>query len=427
MKWRHPGRLCGALLMLLAASMPCRAASGPDEPAAAPTNPSTTDRATPCLSSPSVRGTGDLGIVIERATGSVLIVEHSGRTTLGRVTGLGDLSHAHAVFSRDARYAYVFGRDGGLTKVDLLRRCIERRIVQAGNSIGGSISQDGRVVAAQNYEPGGIRLFDAGTLEPLSEIPATTLAATDGSSARRSKVVGLADLPGARFAAALYDTGEIWIVDASDPRKPRVQKFSDAGRHPYDGLASPDGRHFIAGLFDDDGLALLDTWEEPMKVRRILPGYRKEDPRLPVFKMPHLRGWSMTRDQAFLPAIGAHRVLVADTHDWHDAGSIDVAGQPVFVVARPDGRQLWVNFALPDNGRVQVIDVPTRRVIRTLEPCRGVLHFEFTPRGDEVWLSCRDDGRVEVWDTATLERRATLPAEHPSGIFFTSRAGRIGL
>jgi Cytochrome D1 heme domain. len=64
----------------------------------------------------SLRGTGDLGVVIERASGSILIVEHSQHTVLGRVSGLGDLSHASVVFSRDARYAFIFGRDGGLAR-----------------------------------------------------------------------------------------------------------------------------------------------------------------------------------------------------------------------------------------------------------------------------------------------------------------------
>jgi protein NirF len=87
-----------------------------------------------------LRGTADLGIVVERAAGRVQVVDTTARRSLGAVEGLGDLSHAHAVYSRDGRYAYVFGRDGGLTKVDLLTRRIDRRIVQAGNSIGGSIS-----------------------------------------------------------------------------------------------------------------------------------------------------------------------------------------------------------------------------------------------------------------------------------------------
>jgi protein NirF len=45
-------------------------------------------------------------------------------------------------------------------------------VLQSGNAIGGAISQDGRIVVAQNYTPGGIKAFDAETLELLSEVPA---------------------------------------------------------------------------------------------------------------------------------------------------------------------------------------------------------------------------------------------------------------
>ena len=56
------------------------------------------------LSAPAAaaRGTGDLGVLIERASGSLQIVETSTNTSLGRVTGLGDLSHASEVYSPDA-------------------------------------------------------------------------------------------------------------------------------------------------------------------------------------------------------------------------------------------------------------------------------------------------------------------------------------
>jgi protein NirF len=118
-----------------------------------------------------VRGTGDLGLVIERADGAIVVVENTGRTALCRVDGLGDLSHASAVISRDARYAFVFGRDGGLSKIDLLGCRIVKRIIQAGNAIGGAISQDGRVVAVSNYEPGGVKLFDT-TPDQLAELSA---------------------------------------------------------------------------------------------------------------------------------------------------------------------------------------------------------------------------------------------------------------
>ena len=58
--------------------------------------------------------TGDLGLVIERATGTVVLVDQSERAALARIEGLGDLSHASLVYSPDERFAYVFGRDGTL-------------------------------------------------------------------------------------------------------------------------------------------------------------------------------------------------------------------------------------------------------------------------------------------------------------------------
>ena len=71
-----------------------------------------------CTQQPVLRGSGDLGVIIERARGSIQIVETSGQTQLARIDGLGDLSHASVVFSRDQRFAYVFGRDGGLVAND---------------------------------------------------------------------------------------------------------------------------------------------------------------------------------------------------------------------------------------------------------------------------------------------------------------------
>ncbi len=369
----------------------------------------------------TIRGTGDLGLIVERAAGRVAVVDSSVRETLGKVEGLGDLSHASAVFSRDGRYAYIFGRDGGLSKVDLLERRVALRVMQAGNSIGGAISQDGRFVAAQNYEPGGIKVFDAKTLELLADIPTEY-----GDAGRRSKVVGLADAPGNKFVYALFDAGEIWVTDVSDPGKPKTQKFRDIGRQPYDGLVTPDGRYYLAGLFGEDGIALVDLWQPDQGARKILAHYGRGEEKLPVFKMPHLRGWAVAGRRAYLPAIGRHEVLVVDTATWQELGRIAVKGQPVFVMARPDGRQVWVNFAFPDNGWVQVIDTLENRLSATLAPGKAVLHLEFTPRGEHVWISARDDNRVVVYDTQTLRPINELAVESPSGIFFTSRATRTG-
>ncbi len=368
------------------------------------------------------RGTGDMGVVIERATGSLQIVETTGRTALARVAGLGDLSHASVVYSRDERYAYVFGRDGGLTKVDILTGRIVKRVMQSGNSIGGAVSQDGKLIAVSNYKPGGVKVFHAETLELVADIPAVY-----GDGNLQSKTVGLVDAPGQRFVFSLYDAGEIWLADFSAGETPRITRFKDIGKLPYDGLITPDGRYYIAGLFGEDGLAMLDLWHPEAGVKRILNDYGRGKQKLPVYKMPHLEGWAMTEDYAFLPAVGRYEVLVARRQNWRLQQSIAVHGQPVFVMAQPGGRQIWVSFAHPRNDVVQVIDTESMQVIKELNPGQAVLHMEFTPRGEQVWISARDSNTLSVYDTRSFERLTTLPADKPSGIFFTERAHRIGL
>ena len=374
----------------------------------------------PVAGSAELRGTGDLGLVVERAAGSLMAVNTTRHQATGRITGLGDLSHASLVYSPDERYAYVFGRDGALTKVDILEQRIVRRVEQAHNSVGGAISQDGRLIATSNYDPGGVRVFSADTLEKVADIKA------EYGNGQLAKVVGLVDAPGQKFVFSLFEAGEIWVVDLHDPKTPRIQKFK-AGKEPYDALISPEGRYYIAGLFGEDGLALLDLWNLDAGPRKIVPEYSKDDPRLPVYKMPHLEGRALIGDYWFLPAVGHHEMLVIDRRDWKVVRKIPLDGQPVFVIPRPDERQIWVNFAMPENDRLEIIDTRDLSVTKRLTPGKAVLHMEFTPRGEAVWVSARDDDRVIVYDTETFGEIARLPADKPSGIFFTARAHRLGL
>ena len=77
-----------ATALLLSAALLGGCATSPSAPAG------------PLLVAPE-RGNGDLGLVIERESGSIGVLDTTARTRLGNVDGLGDLSHASVVFSRD--------------------------------------------------------------------------------------------------------------------------------------------------------------------------------------------------------------------------------------------------------------------------------------------------------------------------------------
>jgi len=370
--------------------------------------------ALPALAENPCCATGDLGLVVERATGSLLVIDRSDRASIGRVDGLGDLSHASLTYSPDERYAYVFGRDGGLTKVDMLTQTIVARTIQAGNSIGGAISDDGRLIAVSNYEPGGVKVFDADTLALVANIPGN------------SKTIGLVDVPGRRFAWSTWDSGEAFMADFSGPEMV-VTKLGDVGRNPFDAVLTDDGHTYLIGLFGEKGMTAIDLWDKNPAPVRFLNDYGKTEDDLPVYKMPHLQGWAFTEGQYVLPAVGQHELLWVDRETYAEVARTPMHGQPVFIIAQPGSPYVWVNFATPLNDTVQVVDSRTHEVVQTLTPGKAVLHMEFAPRGAEVWISARDDNKVVIYDTHTYQVLGEIASDSPSGIFFTARAHWTGL
>ena len=254
------------------------------------------------------QATGDLGVVIERATGSVLIVDQSEHAALRRVEGLGDLSHASLVYSPDQQFAYIFGRDGALTKLDILSGEIITRVIQAGNSIGGAISDDGRLVAVSNYEPGGVRIFDADTLEMVAEIPTG------------SKTIGLVDAPGRRFVFSLWDAGETWIADMSGDA-PQITKIPGMGDNPYDALITGDGRTYIAGLFGDDHLSALDLWQSDPQPQKVFAGYAAGAPICRSTRCHISRAGRSLEPTSFYPPWGSMRCCGSMPGPWPRPGA----------------------------------------------------------------------------------------------------------
>jgi protein NirF len=373
---------------------------------------------------PPAWGTGAIVVVVEREAGSVLVIDSSRHVLLGRVTGLGNLTHGTVKFSRDGRYAYVLGREALVSKIDLYTLRVVRQVKAGDWSIGGVMTGDGRHLALSNYAPGEVRLLDADTLETVRVIRAERTM-PDGT-VKPSRVAGLVDAPGNLLLFGLMDVDGVWVVDAGKPGFPVVRRFWDAGVTPYDALITPEGRHYLVGFLGSDWMGLLDTWRLDA-VRPILAEQGRDKDEVPLWKIPHLKGWALAGDLAFLPALKREVALVYSTRDWTPLPPIPLSGTALYTVVRPDRRQVWVDIVGRNGDLVDIIDVERRQVVKTLRPGPGATHPQFTPKGDAAYISLMDGGRVVVYDTSSLEVIAEFPAQRPSGIFFADRAHRFGM
>lgn len=381
-----------------------------------------------------VYGTASLMVVVEREKGAVAVFDSVRHEFLGRVEGLGNMRHATMVFSRDARYAYTIARDGVVSKVDLIDLSVEAQAKAGENSIGIAISRDNRYVMVCNYEPGGVAILDAEKLKMVKEIPAVIKEFPDGTKLR-ARTVGPLDTPDNLMIFGLMEGNSVWVVDMKKEDFPVIRKFEDVGDTPYDQLITPDGRYYLVGLLNSDWMGLLDTWRldeiKKIDVRERKAGLKAAGEKVPLYHIPHLESWAIAGSLAFVPAFAEKRVIVYDIKDWSVVKSIGVAGTPLFVVARPGGREVWVdNVGAPgsrEERMIDIIDVESLTVRKSIDAGKGAIDPQFTPKGEAVYISIREEDKVAVYDTDTLRLLKEFPVHRPSGIFSSDRASKFGL
>ena len=378
---------------------------------------------------------GSRVFVVERNSETLAVYDLDLRRVVHRVSGLGNLQHATMTFSRDLRYGFVSGRSGQLTRIDLATLERAGEVQTSKNSIDIAISQDGRYVATAEYVPGGVTILDAKTLEVVRRIQATPQE-TGGLSRGYQlddpniRVTGIVDAPGNRFVCTLIETGEIWVIDASRPDFPVERRVPVGPGEPYDAMITPDGRTYVVGLRDTDEVVTLDLRDPQRGTRRVSlrePG-RSYGWGGPPVKLPHLASWAVARNRVFVPLVGEKRLAVLDRDTWQFVRSIPLRGNPVYAVRSPSEREVWVSFSGEDDDAfVQIIDVDTLEITRTLRIGGRIYHMDFTPRGSHVLVTANRDDKLVLVNALTGAIEDEEPIRSPSGVFGVWRAFVMGL
>jgi len=269
-----------------------------------------------------------------------------------------------------------------------------------------------------------VKIVDAETFAIVHTIPA--FKEVEGEKVS-SRTLGMVDAPGNLLIFSLMDVDGIWVVDANRDDFPVIRKFWDIGRMPYDVLLTPNGRHYVVGLYHSKHLASLDTWTLNEIQRISLKDPYKKSPKMSVRKVPHLEGWAIANNFLFSPVVGEERLAVYEYGTWKLIKSIPLADMPMFAMSSPDGRYIWVNFSGINHRFLQVIDSLKLEVVKTLEIGDRLLHMGFSPKGKNIYVSSYKGNKVVVLDTKAFLKIKEIPLRSPSGIFSTVRAHIHGL
>lgn len=260
------------------------------------------------------------------------------------------------------------------------------RIVVGVNGHEVMTSKDGRFAYVPIYGNSGVGRpgTDGSTVDVIDLQERRLVATIDlGKPARPHRAEwGPGDL--------LYVTAELAnAVDVIDPATRKVVGEIPTGQKESHMLViSPDGRRGYTANVGAGSVSVLDLAKRSLITT------------IPVAKMvqrisvsPDGR-WVFTHDQ------GAPRIAVIDTTTNKIAEWIEVPAPVYASETTPDGR--WL-VALTRNGALYVIDLSTRKTVRTLKISDGASEILIRPGGDVAYISGTGAGEIDVLNLHSWE------------------------
>ena len=372
--------------------------------------------------------------VIMRDAGKVAIIDGDTKEQLA-VLKTGFAVHILRT-SASGRYIYSVGRDGRITMIDTYTKTpsivaevkggFDARSVEVSKFKG----YEDKYLVFGGYSPSHIAILDAQTLEPLSVTP-TAGNACDGDKeyleeARVASIVASHTDP--VWICNVKETGMVWIVDYTDPRNPAITQIPSA-RFLHDGGWDSTGHYFLVAANASNKIVVIDVPNKKL-VKIIETGIK-----------PHPgRGTNIKNDLGNLwvtSHLGENKLSFIKTNpgegQWTVVKEVQATGNgggALFVKSHPKSKHLWVDRTLNPNAElnsvVDVFDTNTLELKATLPAPEGVdgraVHMEYNKAGDEVWVSyfMGENSAIVIYNDKTLKVKKIIQGdwvENPTGKF----------
>ncbi len=335
--------------------------------------------------------------------------------------------------SASGRYAYVIGRDGRLAMIDLwmekpevvarVQTCYDARSVEVSKYEGPEGDFRDKYAITGCYWPPHFVILDGQTLEPLKVVSSRSYTVTDGSYHPEPRVASiLASHYKPEWIVNVKETGQIWLVNYSDPLNPAI-KMIGAELFLHDGGMDATHRYFLVAANQSNKIAVVDLKESSLMgivdvgaVPHPGRGANWIDPEFgPVWSTPHL-------GEASVMSIGTD----PEGHPeqaWKVVRSVELPGSgSLFIKTHPKSRWIWVDMVLnSDPVLARTICVIAKSDPSKVYKCWEVgsygraVHFEYNKEGTQVWVSLwgaadkpGETGEIVIYDDETLEEIARI-------------------
>ncbi len=336
--------------------------------------------------------------------------------------------------SATGRYLYTIGRDGKLALVDLwmetptkvaeAQLCYDARSVETSKYSGELGDFTDKLAIVGCYWPPHFVILDGETLEPF-KIVSTRSYTWDTEEyhpePRVAAIVASHFKP--EWIVNIKETGQVWLVDYSDPINPTI-KMIEAERFLHDGGWDASKRYFLVAANNMNTIVVIDSLEGKLEALVEVAGIPHPgrganwiDPEFgPVWSASHL-------GEGVVSSIGTDPVNHPE-YAWKLVRTTELPGSgSLFIKTHPNSEWIWVDMTLhPDPVTSRTICVIAKENPEEVFKCweaasyGRATHFEYNMQGTEVWVSIWGNadipgevGEIVVYDDKTLEEVARIP------------------
>jgi nitrite reductase (NO-forming)/hydroxylamine reductase len=335
--------------------------------------------------------------------------------------------------SASGHYAYVIGRDGRLALIDLwmekpevvarVQTCYDARSVEVSKYEGLEGDFRDKYAITGCYWPPHFAILDGQTLEPMKVVSSRSYTFDTGEFHPEPRVASiLASHYKPEWIVNVKETGQIWIVNYTDPLNPSI-KMINAALFLHDGGLDSTHRYFLVAANQSNKIAVVDLKTGGLAgiadvgaVPHPGRGANWLDPEFgPVWSTPHL-------GEASVISVGTDPEGHAGVA-WKAVRTTPLPGSgSLFIKTHPNSQWIWVDMTLnPDPTLARTICVIAKADPSKTHKCWEVgtygraVHFEYNKDGTQVWVSLWGDaarpgetGAIVVYDDATLEEIARI-------------------